>query len=269
MTLPLLIEPDELEPLLGSPGLVIVDLCKPDIYQQAHIPSAVHLDYSRIVSARMPVVGLLPDGEQLGQTLGSLGITPQSHVVAYDDEGGGKACRLLWTLAAIGHEKMSYINGGLHAWANEGHKLEKTPVTAQPAQYTVTFGINAIATHDYILKHLEDPQVVLLDARTVNEFHGTDKRAELAGHIPGAINLDWVMALDQQHNLRLKQTSELENLFHHLGITPDKEIIAYCHSHHRSSLLWFALKHLGYDKVRGYPGSWSDWGNRADSPVEQ
>jgi len=108
-TLPLVVGPEALEPRLGDPGLLIVDLCiKPETYLAGHVPGAVHLDYGRIVAMRRPVGGLLPEPAQLSAVL-------SGHVVAYDDEGGGRAARLLWTLAVLGHERMSLLDGGLHA----------------------------------------------------------------------------------------------------------------------------------------------------------
>ena len=123
--LPLLIEPDMLEPLLGSDGLQVVSLCKDSTYSQLHIPGAVHLAYAAITASRGMTHGLLPATERLESVLADHGIGNQTWVVAYDDEGGGNASRLLWTLEALGHKNHSLLDGGLHAWANEkrGYKL--------------------------------------------------------------------------------------------------------------------------------------------------
>jgi len=267
--LPLLIEPEHLEQVLGRPNLLIVDLSRADIHGQYHIPGAVHLEYGHIVSMQRPVGGLLPQADQLSQVLSSIGLTPDHHVVAYDDEGGGKAARLLWTLEVIGHTGYSLLNGGLHAWANEGHPLTSEASTITPSHYEARIQPDSSALADavYIRDHLSDPEVALLDVRSPQEFHGELRYAARAGHIPGAVNFEWTEAMEQHRNLRLRPADELHKRLEQLGIRQGQTVVAYCQTHHRSAYSWFMLKWLGY-AARGYPGSWSDWGNRNDTPVE-
>lgn len=267
-TLPLIVEPEELERHLGQESILIVDLCKPEIYAQSHIPGAVHLDYAQIVAIRKPVMGLLPDDSQLEAVFSALGLMPGHHVVAYDDEGGGRASRLLWTLEAMGHERFSLLNGGLHAWGMERRPLKSGAETRARSQYRVQRRAAVIADKTYILQHLADPTVVLLDARSADEYRGNKRFAERGGHIPGAVNLDWLQTMDVNHGLRFKPAEELRAMLTSLGVTPDKEVVCYCQSHHRSAHSCMMLKSLGFTRVRGYPGSWSDWGNSPESPIE-
>lgn len=267
--LPLVLDPEQLHRLSGTPGLLVIDLCKTDTYACQHIPGAVHLDYATIVTANNPVRGLLPDAQTLSTLLAALGISRDSWIVACDDEGGGKAGRLLWTLDCIGHHRHSLVDGGLIAWINEGHAVESLPTMPQAVSpYPVCFDPAPVAERDYILQHLGDTGVCLLDARSRAEFIGEKKLALRGGHIPGAIHYEWTDAMDRQNNFRLRPSAELRNDLGRLGVTPDREIVTYCQTHHRSSFTYVLLKHLGYDKVRGYPGSWSDWGNRQDTPVQ-
>jgi thiosulfate/3-mercaptopyruvate sulfurtransferase len=266
--LPLIVEPEELERQLGQESILLVDLCKPEIYAQSHIPGAVHLDYAQIVAVNKPVMGLLPDDIQLNEVFSSIGLTPEHHVVAYDDEGGGRAARLLWTLEATGHARFSLLNGGLHAWTQERRPLKSGIETRARSQYRVQRNAKVIADKAYILKHLGNPAVVLLDARSVDEYRGAKRFAERAGHIPGAVNLDWLQTMDRDRGLRFKPAEELRTLLASLGVTPDKEVVCYCQSHHRSAHSCMMLKSLGFTRVRGYPGSWSDWGNSPDTPIE-
>lgn len=263
-----LIEPEQLAAELDLPGRVIVDLCRPEIYAAGHIPGAVSLAFPSIVRVQAPVMGLLPDETKLSAVLSELGITPDTHVIAYDDEGGGKASRFLWTLAAIGHKQWSLLNGGLHAWTGNGHPLTTTPSVATPSNYSARYTGQVVAERAYILDHLKDSATVIVDARSPGEYNGSDVRAERGGHIPGAVNFDWQLGMDRNRGLRLRSADELLPKLAALGITPDKEAIAYCHTHHRSALTFVMLKALGFERVRGYPGSWSDWGNRADTPIE-
>lgn len=266
--LPLLVEPAELAARLG-PDLKIVDLNPPPVYARMHVPGAVPLDYTRIVASRPPAMGVLPSAEQLADVLGGIGLRPEQPVVAYDDEGNGRAARLLWTLDAIGHRGgASILNGGLKAWLTDGRPTEAGTRPIERTQYSVQIQGNVIADKDYILAHLGDPNVVLLDARTPEEYTGQNPRAARAGHIPGAVNYPWTDAMDPTRNLRIKDAAELKRALEALGVTPDKEIITYCQTHHRSAHTYAVLKNLGYPKIKGYPGSWSEWGNLPDTPIE-
>jgi thiosulfate/3-mercaptopyruvate sulfurtransferase len=266
--LPLIVEPSELVRSLDAENILIVDLCRPEVYAQTHVPGAAHIDYAQIIAARPPAMGLLPDEMRLSELFGSIGMTPDSHVVAYDDEGNGRASRLLWTLDVIGHTRYSLLNGGLHAWVNDRHPVSADVVRRPRTQYTVKFHDTVVADKNYILSRLHDPNVIFVDTRTPAEYGGETRRAERVGHIPGAVNFDWVNAIDQTHNLRLKPAEVLMQTLSNLGATPDKEVIVYCQTHHRSAHTFIVLKSLGYPHVRGYPGSWSEWGNSPETPIE-
>ncbi|WJW76327.1 sulfurtransferase [Thiohalobacter sp. IOR34] len=268
-SLPILLDPARLEEHLGDSGLLVVDLSRAEHYARHHVPGAVHLDYARLIASRQPVMGLLPPAAALATLFGELGITPDTHVVACDDEGGGKAGRLLWTLDAMGHGAWSLLDGGLHAWAAEGHPLDSQPVEPRPAApYPVQENPAVIATAEELLQRLGDPQLGLLDARSEAEYIGAKAFAARAGHIPGAVNFEWTEAMQRHNNLRLRPLEELRAELAGLGLTPDREIVSYCQTHHRSSHSYVMLKALGYERIKGYPGSWSDWGNRSDTPIE-
>jgi thiosulfate/3-mercaptopyruvate sulfurtransferase len=119
------------------------------------------------------------------------------------------------------------------------------------------------------MQHLDDEHTALLDARSLPEYNGSKVFASKGGHIPGAKHYEWTEAMDRAHNLRLLSHHLIQQKLDQLGLTKDREIIVYCQSHHRSAFSYVMLRALGYDNVKGYPGSWSDWGNRQDTPVEQ
>lgn len=267
--LPFLIEPEELESHLDDERLLIIDLASNQSYLNGHIPAAIHLDYSLLLRSQPPATGLLPDEAHLSRLFSSLGLTPDRHVVAYDDEGNGRACRLLWTLDAIGHFAYSLLDGGLRAWRAQGRPLVTGPQAPIPSDYRARLSNpDALAVRDDILRLLHDENTLVLDVRSPAEYRGEDVRALRGGHIPGAVNFEWTRAMDPGHDLRLRPAEELRQTLKKLGVTPDKLIITHCQSHHRSAHTYIMLKYLGYPRVRGYAGSWSEWGNDAELPVE-
>jgi len=266
--LPLIVEPEQLETVLGHDRLVVVHITKPERYAQFHVPGAVFVEAAAYVRVDRPVFGLLPDAQSFGQSLESMGISPGTHVVTYDDEGGGWASRFLWTLDVAGHKDFSLLNGGLLAWVNEGFQVSQQAATPATGSYSVAWRQDPVADTGYILSRLGAPDLGLLDSRTPQEFSGEKRMAERGGHIPGASLLNWTDTMDQSRNLRLKPAEELNAMLAQRGLTSDKEIICYCQSHHRSSLAYIMLKMLAYPRIKGYPGSWSAWGNRTDTPVE-
>lgn len=266
--LPLLIEPEQLQSHVADPAMLIVDLSEPASYAIGHVSGAVHLDYADLNRTEPPVMGLLPHEAQLSQVLSRLGLTPERHVVAYDDEGNGRASRLLWTLLTLGHQRLSLLNGGIRAWEVACGPLEVNTHQPQPSTYQAQItNPETLADKDYILARLGDPDLVLLDTRTPAEFAGLVARAARCGHIPSAINLNWTSAMDPQRQLRFQPDPVLRKLFEWRGITPDKEVVVYCQTHHRSAHTYYVLRYLGYPRVRGYPGSWSEWGNDPHLPI--
>ena len=268
--LPLLLEPEQLNAHLGDAALLIIDLGKMQVYQQAHIPGALHVDFQRLQHGAPPVTGLVPPKADLETLFSDIGLTPDTHVVAYDDEGGGWAARLLWLLEIAGHRHYSYLNGGIHAWLAAGLDTESTPVFPRASRYTVgELNLQPSVDLDYVLAHHADPDVVLWDARSAEEFDGLRAYASKSGHIPGAVHYEWTDAMDKARQLRLKDADTLRQELAERGITGDREVITYCQTHHRSSLAWLVGRILGFERVRGYPGSWSEWGNHPDTPAEK
>ncbi|MDG4583562.1 MAG: sulfurtransferase, partial [Candidatus Competibacter sp.] len=247
--LPLLIEPEQLQPYLADPGILIVDLSNPARHATGHIPGAVHLDYSELIRVEPPAMGLLPDEARLGEACSRLGLTPERPVVAYDDEGNGRAGRLLWTLAVLGHEPVSLLNGGIDAWNAAGGPLEARVRHPSRSVYPARFANPAaVADKNYILERIGHADVALLDTRTLAEFAGLDQRAARGGHIPGAVNLNWTDAMDPRRQLRLQPDPVLRELLATRGVTPDKEVIVYCQTHHRSAHTYWVLRYLGYPR---------------------
>jgi thiosulfate/3-mercaptopyruvate sulfurtransferase len=264
---PLLVSPEDLAQRNDDPARLIVDLSDPGVHEAGHVPGAIHLDYESLLHAEPPVLGLVPDAATLGRTLAAVGIDEARYVIAYDDEGNARAARLLWMLAALGHPAHALLDGGLTAWRAGGFPLEQGPSAATPTTYQPVFQHpELIASCDEVRAAIDDPSKIILDNRSPAEYAGDNIRAARAGHIPGAVNLDWVHAMDHT-DLRLKPIDQLRADFEALGVTPDRKVITHCQTHHRSSLTLFVLRYLGYSDISGYAGSWSEWGNREDTPI--
>ena len=270
LQLPFLLEPSELESYLNHPDLLIIDIGDLDSFEKERIPTAVHVDYLDIVSGEVPASGTLPSTEQLVAVFSSIGLRRDQHVVAYDSEWNGRAARLLWTLDVLAHPNLSLLNGGYTSWKHEKYPVETTtPREVTPSNYQAYINGKSHADKHYILSKLENPRVGILDARSPLEFEGFDVRALRGGHIPGAKNINWLDTIDTTRNNRFKSSEQLRDMLRQQGLTPDKEIITYCQTHHRSSHSYAMLKALGYERIRGYAGSWSEWGNSLETPVEQ
>lgn len=266
--LPLIVEPDALEAALGTEGLLVVDLSEAPLYANGHIPGAVNLPYASLIGPRPPAMGTIAAEEQLSRALSGIGLTVDIHIVAYDSEGTAKASRFLWTLDVIGHRQFSLLNGGCHSWQDEGHPIETNANLPAPSGYQAQIGDQGITGKERILAQLDDEGVIVLDCRSAAEFEGVDIRAARGGHIPGAVNMNWMDTIDRERNFRLKPADRLTTALAALGVTPDKEVIVHCQTHHRSAHTYVMLKSLGFDRVRGYDGSWSEWGNDPDLPIE-
>ena len=167
------------------------------------------------------------------------------------------------------------LDGGAPAWIGAGLDVESGALTAPQASPVESLtldmdsGRDAVADAQYILGRLGDNDFALLDARTKAEVEGADRRAERGGRIPGARNYDWLRAfVDPTDDRRLRDRDEILGELAGLGITPDKEVVVYCQTHHRSSQSYCMLRDLGFERVRGYPGAWSEWGNQDELPIE-
>ncbi len=270
MNLPLLLEPEQLSELLNSDhqNLLILDTSSRDNYLKHHVPGAIHIEPKNLQCGTAPAPGKLPSVEQLAELFSRVGLSADKHVIAYDDEGGGWAGRLIWTLDVLGHDKYSYLNGGLHAWVNEGHPTETTVNAAPATHYRVELRQDPIAEISDIVPNLGKADFAIWDARSAEEYNGTKIVAKRGGRIPGAANIDWLELMDRERNMRLVDLDKLQQRLNDLGLSKDKHIVTHCQTHHRSGLSYLAMKILGYQQIKGYHGSWSEWGNREDTPIE-
>lgn len=266
MSLPLLLEPEQLQQHLSDSNLLIIDLCSDEQYRLGHVPGAIHVSPREIVSGQPPAPGRLPSQRELDGLFSSIGLTPDTHIVCYDDEGGGWAGRFIWTLDVIGHNRYSYLNGGIHAWRAEGRETETTANQPQPKSVSVAVDSSQVVEAEDIMASLNNADFAIWDARSPEEHSGIKVLAQRGGRMPGAINCEWTALMDPARNLRIRE--DAAQMLQQLGLTPDKDIVTHCQTHHRSGFTYLVAKVLGYPRIRGYHGSWSEWGNRDDTPIE-
>lgn len=235
---------------------------------QAHIAGARRLTYADITRDAPPVHGLMPDPEAMMQRLAAAGVDPRQPIVAYDIGQRGQAARLVFTLDALGVPGAQILDGGLAAWMAAGHPV----ASGTPSAPAVDVQLPAANYNHTVLDGTainvvrEAASARLLDTRSANEFNGSDRRAARAGHIPGARHLEWTELMTNDG--RLRPETELRERLAAVDAKPEHHVIVYCHSHHRSAHTYAVLRHLGYPQVSGYPGAWSEWGNRHDLPIE-
>ena len=263
-----LIEPQQLKDQLDTTDLIIVDLCNSSLYQQQHVPGAVHLSGQHLIAGVAPVPGACPEIPKLSAVMAYLGIDNSKKVVLYDDEGGGWAGRMAWSMDLLGLNNWQYLNGGIVPWIKEGFVTESS--ANQPNSIDVDSMIEPCSKTriqaDEIINSLENSDFAVWDARSPGEYTGDVARAARGGHIPNAINLEWTELMDREKNLRIRD--DAQQILENLGLSKNKEIATHCQSHHRSSFTYMVARILGYENIRGYDGSWGEWGNLEHTPVE-
>jgi 3-mercaptopyruvate sulfurtransferase SseA len=167
----------------------------------------------------------------------------------------------------IGHTRYHYLDGGLQAWLAEEREISTTVPAAGAQAVALQLQPEPTATREYLQSRLGAADLAIWDARSPGEYSGEKALAQKAGHIPGAINFEWTAGMDPARALRIRQ--DIQAQLNSLGITADKEIITHCQTHHRSGFTYLVAKLLGYPRVKAYAGSWGEWGNHPDTPVER
>lgn len=263
------IKAEVLAETLGAPNIRIVD-CRRSLeaYEEGHIPGAVYLNvFEKLrVSGKSGVSGVRRMLEEQEDIFGrELGINNQSMVILYDDTGLD-ATRLFWELSYAGHENVALLYGGWTEWTKKKLPVSKETPKVVPQPFICNCNCNVLATANYILANLGNPNVVIVDCRPPEEFLGKKKhpKAKIAGRIPGSVN--GYALMNWENKTYPKPPDELLSEFEDLGITRDKTVVVYCNSGYMGANSWFILKVLGYPNVRCYDFSWFEWSQKDHLP---
>lgn len=257
---------DELKSRLTDPKLVLMDLRPPEVFSNGHIPGARSFDIfgiSLIDTSQEALGAFLWMIEHIIQ---AKGVNSDSTVVIYDDVAGMRSARLFWFLEFFGHDDVHVLNGGFKAWLAAGLPVTQEAAVPQAGNFKMQPRLERIATGEDVRARLGNPNVVIVDTRSDGEYTGQVVRSKRGGAIPGAVHLEWTNNLDS--NGFFKSADELGKMYTERGITPEKEIIPHCQGAYRSAHTYLALRLIGYPNVRNYLGSWGEWGNRSDLPIE-
>ena len=250
----------------SDPNLVLMDLRPPEAYSNGHIPGARSFDIfgiSLIDTRPQALEAFLWIMEHLIQ---AKGVNTDSTVVIYDDVAGMRSARLFWFLEFFGHQDVHVLNGGFNAWTAAGLPVTQEASIPKAGNFKMKPRRELLATAEDVLARLHSPDAVLVDTRSDDEYTGKLVRAVRGGRIPGAVHLEWTQNLDDKGFF--KTADALRSMYDANSITPDKEAIPYCQGGYRAAHSYLALRLIGYPRVRNYLGSWAEWGNRRDLPIE-
>lgn len=257
----------DLEKKLGRAGLCLIDVRPAEKFAQGHIPGAIHFDLfglSLVDTSPAPLKAFM---SMISHLLEMRGVNLEKEVIFYEDNSGMRAARGLWFSEYFGHRNVHLLDGGIQAWREAGYAVTTEAVSPKAAQFKTAERRELLAAAEDVLHSLNKKTICIVDTRSDDEYMGRNIRAARGGAIPGAVHLEWTNNLDSKG--KYKPAAELKEMYRSLGVTSDKEVIPYCQGGYRSAHTYLALRLIGFPKVRNYLGSWKEWGDRLDLPIEK
>jgi len=257
----MMISSNELLKKIEKPDLILVDSRSYKDYLEGHIPGAVNLDFFYYHWSDTSKDGIKAFEKQMKNLLSFLGVTNEKTVVFYDEVSGMSAARGVWTLIYFSHPNTFMLDGGFKKWKSLGLITETRANGFKPKKFSGKINKDVFAGYEYINKKIG--KIKLLDVRSKDEYDGVTIRAARKGHIPTAINIDWIQNVNDDGTM--KSNEDLAKMY---NFSKDDEIVTYCQGGYRAANSFVALKMLGFKNVKIYLGSWGEWGNKLDLPIE-
>jgi len=256
-----LISTAELEKIIDDPNLILIDARSFQEYSRGHITNAVNLDLFSFHWIDTSQDGISSFNQQFTKIFSRVGVSEEKKVIFYDDVSGMLAARGVWLLEYFSHPNVSMLDGGITKWKNEGRALDRISVNYKPANFSGKPNPKVLAGFEYVLANLN--KITILDVRSKEEFDGALVRAARGGHIPTSTNIDYTENIANDGTL--KNNDDLSKLYQ---MPKDAEVVTYCQGAYRAANTFVALKKLGFSNVKVYLGSWGEWGNKLELPVE-
>lgn len=245
---------------------LLLDVRPAEAFAVSRLPGAVHIDLwgvSLIDTSPAPLRAFM---WMIGHLLSLRGVTAERPVVVYEEQSGIRAARVFWFLEYLGHPQVRVLDGGVPAWTRAGLAMTTAVTTPVPSGWHGAPDALRVAAWDQVLERLGQAGTAIVDTRSDAEHDGTLVRARRGGAIPGAAHLEWTNNL--QPDGTFKSVADLRAMYASIGVTPDREVVTYCQGGYRAAHTYLALRILGYPRVRVYTGSWKEWGDREDLPIE-
>lgn len=258
----MLIQTNELETILDSTNLILIDSRSFKEYSDGHIPGAVNLDLFAFHWIDTSKSGFEAFHKQAERLFSFCGISDEKKVVFYDNQSSMLASRGVWLLTYFSHSDVQMLDGGFQKWSKENLLTETKTNNFKPSQFSGKIEPSVMTGFEYIRDNLD--KLTIIDARSPQEYDGSIIRAAQGGHIPNAYNIDFHLNISEDGTL--KNDNDLDKLY---SFPKDAEIVTYCQGAYRAANTFLALKKIGFENVKVYLGSWGEWGNKTELPIEK